>query len=393
MALKIEKGGWIVIGLIGVGLVGYSLQKYGILEKVAPSAKVQGSTVPKRVDLPVLNPSLTSNVPAVAAPGTAPGCTDKPEVRMLVWAWNAQMGLMFANWRPARHDRQPHVQARREPAPHPPGRFRQDAGSAGRLRHRAEGGRGAAHQGRALRRHHGRRRRPVPEGLERHAQAPRPRLHGEGGRLDAGYSRGEDKFMGPPEWKTNPQASRGGLVAGVLRDGDWNIAQKWLGDNSLCNNPDEKTYDPELPQLGQRHRLHRRGREIRRQLLRGPPGGCQRQEDRREEARLRQRRGHLDARRRQRGAEARRLVSIVSTKEYSSQMPNVIIGIDKWMQDNRREVEGMLQAIFDGADQVKATAGRLACARAESAPRSTTRRTRPLLGEVLQRRDEKTSRA
>ena len=100
MAVKIEKGGWMVIGLIGVGLVGYSLKKYGILDKIAPSAKVQESTVPKRVDLPVLNPSLASNVAAVPAPGSAPGCTDKPEVRMLVWAWNAQMGLMFANGGP-----------------------------------------------------------------------------------------------------------------------------------------------------------------------------------------------------------------------------------------------------------------------------------------------------
>src|SRR6202008_4501631 len=47
------------------------------------------------------------------------------------------------------------------------------------------------------------------------------------------------------------------------------------------------------------------------------------------------------------------LVSIVSTRGYSSQMPNTIIGIDKWMRDNRDTVEGMLSAIFEGGDQVR----------------------------------------
>ena len=31
MAVKIEKGGWLLIFLIGVALVGYSLNKYGVL--------------------------------------------------------------------------------------------------------------------------------------------------------------------------------------------------------------------------------------------------------------------------------------------------------------------------------------------------------------------------
>src|SRR5262249_33685165 len=47
------------------------------------------------------------------------------------------------------------------------------------------------------------------------------------------------------------------------------------------------------------------------------------------------------------------LVSIVSTKEYRSQMPHVIIGSKKWMKENRELVKNMLAAIFEGGDAVK----------------------------------------
>src|SRR4029078_8210201 len=36
----------------------------------------------------------------VSLPGENPGCTDKPEVRFYHWAWNTQMGAMFATGGP-----------------------------------------------------------------------------------------------------------------------------------------------------------------------------------------------------------------------------------------------------------------------------------------------------
>lgn len=46
-------------------------------------------------------------------------------------------------------------------------------------------------------------------------------------------------------------------------------------------------------------------------------------------------------------------MSIVSTKEYRSQMPCVVIGIKKWMEDNRPTVEKLISSIAAGGDQVK----------------------------------------
>ncbi len=352
MAVRIEKGGWALIFLIGAALFGYSLYTYGLLDKLIPSARVRESTVPGKIDLPSITQTRSVNVTAVPLPSNKRGCEDKPEVRLYLWAWNAQMGLMFAN-----------------------GGAQATAGSlmCGKnvnLRLIREDDTSKMQEALVS----------FASSLKGGEANPSKGAHfvaimGDGsatflkglndtlGKLgpgyiakvvgSAGYSRGEDKFMGPAAWRQNPAASRGGVVSGYLRDGDWNIAQKWLGDNGLCNNPDEKTYDPQCLNWVSASDYIDAGEkyisgycENRAVVAAGKKTGEQRRVC--VNGVVTWTPGDVNVARKKGG-----LVSVVSTREYSSQMPHAIIGIDQWMKDNRGAVEGMLEAIFAGGDQIK----------------------------------------
>jgi len=170
----------------------------------------------------------------------------------------------------------------------------------------------------------------------------------------AGFSRGEDKFMGPPEWKKNPLLAKGALVAAYLRDGDWNIVLKWAADNNIKNNPDERTYDPEAinwysvddfivagnvyiegvcdtrPVVKNGKRTGEKKEKCIDSVATWTPG----------DVNVAQKKGGL--------------VSIVSTKEYRSQMPNTIIGVKAWNEANFEKVVDFLDAMYEAGDQVKA---------------------------------------
>src|SRR5262249_25212904 len=87
-----------LITVVVVGVVGFLVYKN--LDKIAPGKKdTQKSNVPPVAQLPDVGsakqPDGTGTGPSAPVPDK-PGCANLPEVRFYHWAWNAQMGLMYA---------------------------------------------------------------------------------------------------------------------------------------------------------------------------------------------------------------------------------------------------------------------------------------------------------
>lgn len=342
-----------VVG-IAFGVYRVSAKKGGgsFMDKLAPQAKTKESVVPQKAELPTVDKAVSNNSGTIALPGSEPGCTDLPEVRMLGYAWNAQMGLLYANGGP---------QASKNSLMCKNGVNlnwqRQDDNS--KLQENLVAFATDLSQGHAQPTKGVHFVTIMGDGSAAFLKGLNDALAKIGPEYTArvvgscGYSRGEDKFMGPAAWRDNPEQCKGGLVAGVLRDGDWNIAQKWLGDNGLRTNPDEKTYDPDalnwvnandyidaaekyVASYSEDRPVVRNGKRTGETkhitvdaVVTWTPG----------DVTVAQKKGGL--------------VSIVSTKEYASQMPCVIIGINKWMKTNPQMVQGMLTAISEGSDQVR----------------------------------------
>ncbi len=298
-------------------------------------------------------PAPAANVAILPQPTTIPASAKGPEVRSLHMAWNSQMALNWANGGPSttqgslmekhgvnlkllREDDVAKMQtqliafatalSKGDPNPKDGAHFMSVMGD----------GSAATIAG-------------MEESLKKLGPDYAAEVFGS-----AGYSRGEDKLMGPPEWKENPRAARGSLVSTYLRDGDWNIVMKWAADNQLKVNPNEKVYDPtainffaaddfmkaaeayitgtcvDLPVSLDGKRNGETKNVCVNAVSTWTPA----------DVNVAKKKGGL--------------VNVVSTREYRSQMPNTIIGIKKWNQDNRKTVESFLSAMYEAGDQVKA---------------------------------------
>lgn len=318
------------------------------------SAPTLASKVPERANLPAVRDPESAPTTAgrpVRMPGTALGCSDKTELRALVWAWNAQLGWMFANGGPqatvgslmCEHGVNLKF-TRQDDAEQMKAELLKFATS---LKNGDNEPREGAHFVAIM-----------GDGAAQFFAGLNPALRRLGPEYkaevvaSAGYSRGEDKFMGLPEWKQNPESARGAYVAGYLKDGDWNIALKWAGDNGICNNPDEKSYDPRcLNWAGAKDYIDAAQKYITHYCVDLPVKGKRGQTSHvcvngvvtwtPGDVLVAEKRGGL--------------VSVASTKEYASQMPNVIIGIEPYMSRHRELVESMIAATLAGGQAVKSS--------------------------------------
>ncbi len=174
-----------------------------------------------------------------------------------------------------------------------------------------------------------------------------------------GFSAGEDKFMGLPEWKKNPQSARGGLVSGVRADGDWNVMIFWCAQNKVPYNSDKKYYDPDALNFinvdsylkaaeiyvankpvelvfksdgkdykGNPVKKGDKGFVAINGVVTWTPG----------DKNIADQRGGL--------------VTVASTKEYSNQMPQYIVGLKQWNRQNKGIIIKMLASIYQASDMI-----------------------------------------
>lgn len=319
-----------------------------------PTPGILKAVVPQKANLPDVKDAVVENVTALPMPTSSVACDENGAVKLLGWAWNSQMGLIYSNGgilttKGSLMDKygvclQIHRQDDN-------GQMQADLVScASQLASGNSGCSSGTNFVIIMGDGSGAFLGTLNAQLAKLCKECTAEIIGT-----TGFSRGEDKLMGPQSWKDRPASAKGdGLIAGVLRDGDWNIAQKWAADNNIKNNPDEKTFDSEalnwvnaasytdasekyVAGYCEDRKVVKDGRytgETKNVCVKGVVTWTP---------------GDVTAAMKKGG-----IVNVVSTKQYRGQMPSVIIGIKKWNQAHAKLVAGMLAATLEGGDQVKA---------------------------------------
>jgi len=323
-------------------------------QKLNLQKKTQESVSLNAVKLPDAPANIESTAPPVPMPSNNEASLSTLQIRYQIWAWNSQMGMLFANGGATtmkgsimekrgvnlkfiRQDDVPQMQASLV-------QFAKAYASGDK--NTKEGVQFVSIMG---------------DGAATFLAGVNPELRKLGDNYVAqivattGKSLGEDKLMGPKEWRDDPQKAKGSVISGYLRDGDWNIAIMWAAANGIKVNPDEKTYDPDaINWIAADNYIDAATKyvsgytEERPIVKNGKISALDGKKTIGVDAVVTWTPGDVMIAEQKGG-----LVSIVSTNEYRSQMPNVVIGIKQFMQDNRPLVENMIAGFMEGGDQVK----------------------------------------
>lgn len=350
--MRLTRGAKIVVGVLVLGGL-YTGAQHAMSKGWIPTPGFMPSTFVDKAVLPDVKDALVANVTPMAAPLSSEASVEGNLIKFSIWEWNSQLGMHYAvggnrtmkgslmekhgvNIQLTRQDDTVKMQE-------------ELLACAKELKDGAQqcstGANAVIIMG---------------DGVGPFAAGINPQLEKLGKEYtlavigSTGYSRGEDCFMAPPEVKRDPKTAKGLLISGVLRDGDWNIALKWAGDNGIKNNPDEKTWDPDaINWISSADYLkaaedYVSGRCESRKVVKDGKLTSETKEVC-VGATVTWTPGDVTVVKNKGG-----LVKIVSTKEYRAQMPSAILGPKKFFKDNRTAIEGMLAAIFEGGDQVKA---------------------------------------
>lgn len=174
-----------------------------------------------------------------------------------------------------------------------------------------------------------------------------------------GLSYGEDKLIGPPKWKMDPQSIKGALISTVIGDGDWVTTVNYAFANGIKVNPDPSTYDPDavnfypsanddyIESAKELIKSQKEGwtiplKEIKNNKLTGKIvnrkiDGCATWTPGDKMV--------FDA--------LNGFTDIVSTKEFNNQMATTVIAVQEWSEKNPEIVSNILKSAFMASNQVK----------------------------------------
>jgi OmpA-OmpF porin, OOP family len=340
--LQLGPGAIILIVLVMVGLVYVGLRNLGILDKLTPQkAEGQKSAVPDgREKLETIN---VANLPAsqVKAPEKT---SDNPDVTIGLWTWQTESGIIDAVGGPGKS------------GDHTDSCLCQ----AGITNTKLVVQNDTSEQVKALAAGQMQFVTTTGDQAAVDIAGANKLLRGNKAKViwSSGYSFGEDCLMGPESWKKDPQLARGAVVVTAVPYCDWNVTVDWAADNQIPVNPDEAVYDPDaINFVNATDHIEAAQKFVQnaKVSLKNKKTGASEQLEITACATWTP--GDVMAAKGRSAVtykgKSEKLQKIISTKEYSYMMPNIIFGNQDWMNQHREYVSTLLRCIARSNERIK----------------------------------------